>query len=139
MRIAFVAAFALVFTSLQSCTTRQEKESRCESNASCGSCLDAGCNWTADACHAECLMDTSCVGTGNPAAPTCPAGGTTVTPIGEAMGTFQHQCEREAEGFDCGGCQVVQSIPFEGGMVAPACQKDGASCPIACCNLCPKE
>ena len=46
----------------------------CAAASHCAACLATpGCNWTGGTCSAECLMDVSCYGPGNPAAASCPA------------------------------------------------------------------
>ncbi len=44
----------------------------CGSATGCDACLAMpGCNWTADRCRGYCMMDTWCMGPGNPASPVC--------------------------------------------------------------------
>jgi hypothetical protein len=54
----------------------QTAQGGCDARTDCASCLATeGCNWTGGLCAAQCLMDTSCYGPGNPSASECPAPG----------------------------------------------------------------
>ncbi len=53
--------------------TPESETVACDAHADCAPCLAAECNWTAGRCSDECLMDVSCFGPGNSAAPDCPA------------------------------------------------------------------
>ena len=69
-KIFIIIAFSALYAS--ACTP---KAADCKGQKDCSSCLSkAGCNWTGDQCSDVCLMDTSCFGSGNSAAPTCPKG-----------------------------------------------------------------